>query len=68
MTKYANANSVYSQKMTPIGKTLVFHQSSEEWLDVSSRIDGFHRYKVNEIIEKAKNKKGRKPAWLKMFK
>jgi hypothetical protein len=31
------------------------------------RIDGFHRSKVNEVIEKAKAKKGRKPAWLKEF-
>ena len=86
MTKYANANSVYSQRMTPIGKTLVFHQSCEEWLDVSesnkistrypnhkvdcseARINGFHRHKVNEVIEQARAKKGRKPAWLKMFK
>ena len=31
------------------------------------RIDGFHRSKVNQLIEKAKAKKGRKPAWLKEF-
>ena len=86
MAKFSNGNNVYSQRMTPIGKTLVFHQSSEEWLDVSesnkistrypnhkvdcseARINGFHRHKVNEVIEQAKAKKGRKPAWLKMFK
>ena len=83
---YRNSNNVFLQKMTPMGKTPVFHQSSEEWLDVSesnklttrypthkvdsseARIDGFHRHKVNEVIEQARAKKCRKPAWLKMFK
>ncbi len=31
------------------------------------RIDGFHRSQVNKVIEQAKAKKGRKPAWLKEF-
>ena len=86
MANYSNGNSVYSQKMLPVGKSLVYNSIKNEWQDCSdpnklvtrypnhkvdcseSRIDGFHRYKVNEIIEQAKNKKGRKQAWLKMFK
>ena len=83
---YRNSNNVFTQKMTPMGKTPVFYSSCEEWVDVSesnklttrypshkvdsseARIDGFHRHKVNEVIEQARAKKGRKPAWLKMFK
>ena len=86
MANYSNGNSVYSQKMLPVGKSLVYNSVRNEWQDCSdpnklvtrypinkvdcseARINGFHRHKVNEIIEKAKNKKGRKPAWLKMFK
>ena len=83
---YRNSNNVFTQKMTPMGKTPVFHQSSEEWLDVSEsnklttrypthkvdcseqRIANFNQHKVDEIVKQAKAKKGRKPAWLKMFK
>ena len=83
---YRNSNNVFLQKMTPMGKTPVFHQSSEEWLDVSEsnklttrypthkvdcseqRIASFNQHKVDEVIKQAKAKKGRKPAWLKMFK
>ena len=83
---YRNSNNVFTQKMTPMGKTPVFHQSSEEWLDVSEsnklttrypthkvdcseqRIANFNQHKVDEIVRQAKAKKGRKPAWLKMFK
>ena len=83
---YRNSNNVFLQKMTPMGKTPVFHQSSEEWLDVSEsnkfttrypthkvdcseqRIANFNQHKVDEVIKQAKAKKGRKPAWLKMFK
>ena len=83
---YRNSNNVFLQKMMPMGKTPVFHQSSEEWLDVSEsnklttrypthkvdcseqRIANFNQYKVDEIVKQARAKKGRKPAWLKMFK
>jgi len=68
---YRNSNNVFTQKMMPMGKTPVFHQSSEEWLDVSESNKLTTRYpthKVDEIVKQAKAKKGRKPAWLKMFK
>ena len=32
------------------------------------RIANFNQHKVDEIVRQAKAKKGRKPAWLKMFK
>ena len=83
MANYSNGNSVYSQKMSPIGKSLVYNSVRNEWQDCSdpnklvtrypinkvdcseARINGFHRHKVNELIEKVKNQKGRKPAWFK---
>ncbi len=86
MTKYSNGNSVYSQKMTPIGKSLVYNSLLNEYQDCSDpnklvtrypthkvdssefRIANFHQHKVDDIIKQAKNKKGRKPAWLTMFK
>ena len=82
---YRNSNNVFLQKMMPMGKTPVFHQSSEEWLDVSEsnklttrypthkvdcseqRIANFNQHKVDEIVKQAKAKKGRTPAWVKMF-
>ena len=83
MANYSNGNSVYSQKMLPVGKSLVYNSVKNEWQDCSdpnklvtrypinkvdcseARINGFHRHKVNELIEKVKNQKGRKPAWFK---
>ena len=83
---HRNSNNVFTQKMTPMGKTPVYHSASNEWLDVSEsskittrypthkvdcseqRIANFNQHKVDEIVKQARAKKGRKPAWLKMFK